>query len=144
MSRPDSTSWAIISLACGVSKVVATVRASSSSADTACSIPISRSASRTEAELTRAVIGRSGACLRNITALISTSPSLAPVTRACWAPSGLADLTVAGSVGSPRTTCTSRRTRPGSTSAASTTGTPAASSSSRIAGTVGLIPTMSR
>ena len=72
------------------------MRASSSSADTACWMPISRSASRTEAELTRAVIGRPGACLRNITALTSTSPSLVPMTRACWAPSGLADLTVAG------------------------------------------------
>jgi hypothetical protein len=36
MSRPDSTSCETMSPACGVSKVVASVRATSSSADTAC------------------------------------------------------------------------------------------------------------
>ena len=35
-SRPDSTSCAISSLACGVSKDMASVRATSSCADTAC------------------------------------------------------------------------------------------------------------
>ena len=53
-------------------------------------------------ELTIAMMGSSGASLRTRTELTRTSPSDAPVIRACSAPSGLARLMPASCVGSAR------------------------------------------
>ena len=138
------TSWASISPACGVSRAAASARETSSWADTVCCTPRSCSASRTDGESTSAVIVSAGACLRSSTALTSTSPSLVPVISACSAPAGRARAITASSVGLPRTTCTPDRAAAGSTSATCTTGMPAPASSSRIAGTVGDMPTMRR